>query len=250
MKTKFFTKENIMCVAATIIVVLSYGAQRIAEAVCSPDKKLALILAIIYTLLLAVVLWLISKSNNSYFGILAALIGYKMMPPPNNFLAQTTVDGATLYYLVGRVAVVLFIVIIYKLYKMQEEPHEIRSLPLLTIMLSVPFFNGISQVMTNYLYHKTGDLLYCYFAQFALYSAAVLLILAIAYISGYTSLKFTAYFEYTALSINILRQLGKIGYLVLNHEHISKSNYVWILIYAVLMICFAVAKKKKEKELA
>ncbi|MBR4241408.1 MAG: hypothetical protein IKR97_04220 [Eubacterium sp.] len=250
MKNKFFTKENIMCVAATIIIVLSYGAQRIIEAVLSPDKKLALILAIIYTLLLAVVLWLISKSNNSYFGILAALIGYKMMPPPNNFLAQTTVDGSTLYYLVGRAAVVLFIVIIYKLYKMQEEPHEIRSLPLLTIMLSVPFFNGISQVITNYLLYKTGNMLYCYFAQFALYTAAVLLILAIAYISGCSSLKFTAYFEYTALSINILRQLGKIGYFALNHEHISKSYFVWIGIYAALMICFAVARKKKEKELA
>ena len=64
MKNKFFTKENIMCVAATIIVVLSYGAQRIIEAVLSPDKKLALILAIIYTLLLAVVLWLISKRSS------------------------------------------------------------------------------------------------------------------------------------------------------------------------------------------
>ena len=250
MEKKFFTKENIMCVFATLIVVLAYGGQRIIEVTLSPDKKLALILAIIYTILLALVLYLISKSNNSYFGILAALIGYKMMPPPIGFLSQTTVDGATLYYLVGRAAAVLFVVVVYKLYKSQEEPHEIRSLPLLAIMLSVPFFTKISQVMSSYFMYKTGNMLYCYFAQFALYIAAVAVILAVAYVSGYTSLKFTAYFEYTALSINILRMLGKIGYFAVSHEHISKSYYVWIAIFVALMAVFAIAVKKKQKEIA
>ncbi len=246
---KFFTKENIMCVLATIIIVLSYGAQRIIEVTLSPGKSLALILAIIYTLLLVTVLYLISKSNNSYFGILAALIGYKMMPPPVGFLAQTTVDGYTLYFLVGRAAALLFVIVIYKLYKSQEEPHEIRSLPLLVILLSVPFFSEISQVLSKYFMYKTGNMLYCYFSQFALYFAAIIIILAVAYVSGYTSLRFAKYFEYTALSINILRQLGKIGYFAVNHQHISKSYFVWIAIYVVLMICFYVAEKKKKKEI-
>ena len=250
MDKKFFTKENIMCVLATVIIVLSYGAQRIVEAVLTPDKSLALILAIIYTLLLAITLLLISKSNNSYFGILAALIGYKMMPPPNNFLAQTTVDGSTLYALVGKVAALLFVVVIYKLYKSQEEPHEIRSLPLLTILLSVPFFSELASILTKYFMYKTGNMLYVYFTQFALYSAAILVVIAVAYISGYTSMKFTKYFEYTALSINILRQLGKIAFLAINHQHISKSYFVWIAIYIVLMVCCFVAERKKKKEIA
>ncbi|MBQ9531887.1 MAG: hypothetical protein IJR70_07420 [Eubacterium sp.] len=250
MDKKFFTKENIMCVLATMIIVLSYGAQRIIEVALSPDKSLALILAIVYTLLLAVVLFLISKSNNSYFGILAALIGYKMMPPPVNFLSQTTVDGSTLYFLVGKAAALLFVIVIYKLYKSQEEPHEIRSLPLLVILLSIPFFSEIAQVISNYFMFKTGDMLYCYFVQFALYAAAVLVVLGVAYVSGYSSLKFTKYFECVALSINILRRLGKIGYLAISHQHISKSNYVWIALYIVLIICFFVAEKKKKKELS
>ena len=249
MNNKFFTKENIMCVLATMIIVLSYGAQRIVEVTLHPDKSLALVLAIIYTLLLLVVLYLISKSNNSYFGILAALIGYKMMPPPVNFLTQTTVDGATLYFLVGKAAALLFVLVVYKLYKSQEEPHEIRSLPLLTIMLSVPFFGEIAEVISRYFMYKTGSMLYCYFTQFALYSAAILVILGVAYVSGYSSLRFTKYFEITALSINILRQLGKIGYFAISHEHISKSYFVWIAIYVVLMICFIVAEKKKRKEI-
>lgn len=249
MKEKLFTKENMMCALATAIIVATYAAQRILEVSVKADKSLALILAIVYTLLLAVVLLLISRSNNSYFGILAALIGYKMMPPPLNFLSQTTVDGATLYYLVGRGAAVIFILVVYKLYKMQEEPHEIRSLPILTILLSVPFFMEISTVVSRYLMYKTGNMLYCYFAQFALYAAAVLVILGVAYISGYTSLRFTAYFEFTALGINILRQVGKIGYFAIAGEHISKSYYVWIALFAALIICFIIATKVKEKKI-
>jgi len=250
MDIKFFKKENLMCVLATFIIVLSYGAQRIIEVSVSGGKTLGLILAMVYTALLAISLLLISKSNNSFFGILAALIGYKMMPPTIYFLDATSPEGSTLYFLVRKAAALLFVLVIYKLYKSQEEPHEIRSLPLLVILLSVPFFSEISQGITKYLIFKTGNMLYCYFTQFALYAAAVAVILGVAYISGYSSLKFTAYFEYTALSINILRQLGKIGYFALNHEHISKSYYVWIALYIVLMICFAVAEKKKKKEIA
>ena len=250
MDKKFFTKDNLMCVFATMIIVFAYGAQRIIEVTLSPDKSLALILAIVYTILLAVVLYLISKSNNLFFGILAALIGYKMMPPPVSFLSQTTIDGKTLYFLVGKAAAVLFVVVVYKLYKAQSEPHEIRSLPLLTIMLSVPFFGEISQEISRYLYSKTGDMLPVYFSQYACYAAAVAVILAIAYISGYSSLRFTAYFEYTALTINILRQIGKIAYFAIAKEHISKSNYLWIVLYIALMVCFAIALKKEEKEKA
>ena len=250
MDKKLFTKENIMCVLAMIIIVLSYGAQRIVEVTLQPDKSLALVLAIIYTLLLVITLYLISRSNNSYFGILTALIGYKMMPPPVGFLGQTTPDGATLYAIVGKAAALLFVVVIYKLYKSQEEPHEIRSLPLLTILLSVPFFAELAQIITKYLMYKTGSMLYCYFAQYACYAAAVLAILGVAYVSGYSSLKFAKYFEYTALSINILRHAGRIVYLAIAHEHISKSYYVWIALYVVLMICFFVAEKKKKKETA
>ena len=248
MEKKFFKKENIMCILAVMIVVASYGAQRIIEVTLSPDKSLALILAIIYTLLLAVVLLLISKSNNSYFGILAALIGYKMMPPPVAYLSQTTVDGETLYFLVGKAAAVIFVLVVYKLYKMQEDPHEIRSMPLLAILLSVPFFGEISQSLCKYFMVKTGNMLYVYFTQFACYTAAILVVLAIAYKSGFTSLKFTAYFEYTALSINILRKIGLIGYYAANKVHISKSLYAWIAIYVVLMISFAVAVNIKKKK--
>ena len=248
MENKLFKKENISCILATAIIVATFGAQRIIEATLSPSKSLALILAIIYTALLAIVLLLISKSNNSFWGILAALIGYKMMPPPVNFLSGTTIDGETLYFLVGKAAAVIFLLIIYKLYKAQPEPHEIRSLPLLAILLCVPFFSDIAQMLSGYFVSKTGTMLYSYFVQFACYAAAVLIVLAVAYVSGYSSLRFTAYFEYTALSINILRQLGKIVFLAMNKAHISKSYFVWIVLYIVLMICFAIALKKKKKK--
>ena len=249
MDKRLFSKENIMCALATLIIVLSNSAEKIIEVTLAPSKSLALILAIVYTCLLLVSFTLISKSNSSYFGILAALLGYKMMPPAINFIAGVTADGYTLYFLVGRMAAVIFVVTIYKLYKLQEEPHEVRSMPLLVIMLSIPFFNQITQVISRYLMYKTGNMLYCYFAQFALYIAAVLVVLGVAYQSGYSSLKFTAYYEYAALSINTLRMLGKIGYFAVKHEHISKSYYAWIAIFVALMICFAVAVIQKKKQI-
>ena len=247
MSNKLFSKENIMCAIATIIIVASYAAQRILEIVITPDKKMALIISIVYIVLLAIVFYLISLSRNPFFGILAALLGYKMMPPPVSYLSAT-VDGQTLYFLVCKAAAVVFIVAIYKLYKQQPNPHEIRSLPLLTIMLSVPFFSEISQAVSTYLMYKTGSMLYCYFAQFALYAVAVLVVLAVAYQSGFSSLRFTAYFEFTALSINILRVASKICFFAISKEHISKSLYVWIAIYAGLIVLFIVATKIKEKQ--
>ena len=249
MDKKLFAKDNIMCALAAMIIVLSNGAEKIIEVTLTPSKSLALILAIVYTCLLLVSYTLISKSKNSYFGILAALLGYKMMPPAINFMAGQTADGYALYFIVSKMAAVLFVVTVYRLYKLQEEPHEVRSMPLLIIMLSVPFFTKIAQTVSGYLMFKTGNMLYCYFAQFALYTAAVLVVLGVAYQSGYSSLKFTAYFEFAALSINILRMLGKIGYFAINHEHISKSYFVWIAIFVVLMGCFVVAVNVKKKEL-
>lgn len=249
MKEKLFSKQNIMCALATLIIVGSYALQRILEIKITPDKNLVLVMSIVFILLLAIVFYLISRSNNAFFGILAALLGYKMMPPSVSYLSAT-VDGDTLYFLVGKAAALVFVFIIYRLYKSQPEPHEIRSLPLLAILLSVPYFSEIAMAVTRYLYYKTGDLLYGYFAEFALYSIAVLAVLVIAYRSGYSSLRFTAYFEFTALSINVLRVISRIGYLAINEEHISKSNYVWIGIYILLIVAFAVAKKKKEKQIA
>ena len=249
MKEKLFSKQNIMCAIATIIIVGSYALQRILEIKITPDKNLVLVMSIVFILLLAIVFYLISRSNNPFFGILAALLGYKMMPPSVSYLSAT-VDGDTLYFLVGKAAALVFVFIIYRLYKSQPEPHEIRSLPLLAILLSVPFFSEIATAVSRYLIYKTGNMLYCYFAQFALYAIAIVVVLIIAYKSGYSSLRFTAYFEFAALSINILRVLCKICYFALQHQHVSKSLYGWIAVYAVLIVAFAVATKVKEKQIA
>ncbi|MBR2100450.1 MAG: hypothetical protein IJ927_03890 [Eubacterium sp.] len=248
MNTKLFSKQNIMCAVAMIIIVASYAAQRILELVITPGKNVALLISIIYIILLAVVFYLISKSNNTFFGLLTALIGYKMMPPPVTYLSQT-IDGQTLYSLVCKAAAIVFVVVIYKLYKSQSEPHEIRSMTLLAILLSVPFFNKVSQIVTTYFYVKTGNMLYCYFTQYILYALAILFIVIVAYKCGYSSLKFAACFEYTALSINIVRVASKVCYLAISKQHISKSLYAWIAVYAVLIVFVAVVtniQKKKE----
>ena len=87
-----------------------------------------------------------------------------------------------------------------------------------------------------------------YFSQFACYAAATLIILVIAYCSGAYSLRFAAGYEFIALFINIVRVGAKIGYRVINSWHISKSFFVWIALYAVLMVCFAAALKIQAKK--
>ena len=59
MNTKLFSKQNIMCAVAMIIIVASYAAQRILELVITPGKNVALLISIIYIILLAVVFYLI-----------------------------------------------------------------------------------------------------------------------------------------------------------------------------------------------
>lgn len=248
MEDKILNKDKSLCILSTIIIVAAYGIERIIEVSITPSKTVGLILAMIYTILFAVVLFCISKSSNSFFGILASLIGYKMMPPPIGFLESATADGDMLYYIVGRAAAAFFVILAYRFYKMQEEPHEIRLLPLLAVLIVIPFFNDISLELSKYLMLRTGSMLYCYFAQFICYAAATLIILGVAFKSGYGSMRFTAYFEYAALGINILRQLGKIGYFAINAQHISKSYYVWIALYILLIICFAAAKSKAKNQ--
>ena len=96
------------------------------------------------------------------------------------------------------------------------------------------------------MYYKTGNMIAPYFTQYICYAAAILVILAVGYKCGKESFRFTAYFEFVALSINIFRQAGKIGYFIVSNQHISKSIYGWVVLFAGLMILTALMLKKSK----
>ncbi len=242
-------KSQLNCVVAMIIIVAGYATERVVSIAFQPEKNFAIIMAMAFTALVAVVYFLISKTEDPFFGLLAALLGYKMMPPNITMLDQTSTDGSMLYFIVKKVAVVIFVLLILKLYEAQPKPRAIKPLALLGLMVMIPFFTTIGHKFDAYFMQETGNMLFVYFTDFICYSMATIVMVGFAYQSGYESLVFASYFEYVALAINILRRgVIIIGGLVA-HEHVSRSYYVWIAIYVILIIGITVAKKVKYKKI-
>ncbi len=240
-------KDTSLCILAVIIIVVSYAAERCIELFTTPSIKAGMLMALVLTVLLCVVVAILAKTNDSFTGLLAALIGYKMMPPSISYLNEFSLDGDMLYYLLRCAAKIIFIILVFRLYNMQERPRKITALPLCALLFAVPFMSDIGKALTSYFLQKTGSMLGGYFSQYACYTVATLAILVLAFVSSYPTMRFTAYFEFTALSLNILRIGAKIGYRVLNNMHISKSLYGWIILYVALIALFFIFKIVKKK---
>lgn len=240
-------KNTSLSIFALITILIAHAAERCIALFMTPTLKLGMILALAMTVLLCVVIAVLTKTNDSFTGLLAALIGYKMMPPSIAFLGEFSPDGAILYYLMTRAANLIFIILVFRLYNMQERPRRITALPLCAMLFAVPFTNGVAATLTTYFLQKTGSMLGGYLAQYACYAAASLGILALAFVSTYTTMRFAAYFEFTALSINVLRTIAKIAYRMINELHVSKSLYGWLILYIALIVIFFLFKIIKKK---
>lgn len=242
-------KSQIQCSIAMAIIVIGYAVERIISIAFDLDKTASLIMAMVYTVLLAIVYCVVSSSKDHVFALLAALLGYKMMPPDIAELNNTSLDGAMLYFIVRKVAVVLFILLVLKGYELQEKPRMIKPVPILAIMVAVPFAASIADQIGSYMMIQTRNMLYVYFSQFIGYGLATLVILLIAYRNNYESMAFTAVFEYAALAINILRRGAVVAVNLISGTHVSKSYYVWIVLYAALIVLTAILRRMKKKSI-
>lgn len=242
-------KDKYLYILSTIIVVLSYASEKLISIFANPGKQFSIILAIVYVVLIAVVFLICIKNKSPFFGLLSALIGYKMLPVNISFLSVYSKEADLLYYIAGRVCVVLFVALIIRFYSMQEKPRAIKPLPILAIMFCVPFFNEIIERAGKYFTETTGSMLSEYFIGFALYIAANLIILLTAYYSNAVSMEFTAWFEFFAMSINVLRKISAISVNAVNSNHISKSLYCWVVIYMLIMVIAYILNEKKKKQL-
>ena len=247
-KTKLIRDKSI-AILSIAISVAAYAVERLIEIFCEPSRALSFGLAFSMTLCLGAVCFLLLKNKNVFMGLLASLIGYKMLPPTISMISSTSLYGEELYYLVRCAAALIFIALIVKFYRLQKGEERIKTLPILAIMLSTPFFTKIATDSYSFVMVKTGNMLYYYFLTFACYIVGSLVILAIAYRANYASMRFAAYFEFIALGINALKRIGAIVATVSAGDHISRSYYCWIAIYAVLALGFWLAKEKKRKEI-
>lgn len=250
MKSLKQNKNEILCVLSIIIIVASYAVERLIEIFFTPTKTFALAIGTVFTALAVVVFLILWNTKNPFLGLLTSLLGYKMMPPSINMLTEQSLYGEEAYYLACKLAIALYVILIIKFFRMQTQQEKIKALPILAIMFVVPFFNEIASDSYTFVMTKTRNMLYYYFLTFACYIVASLVILAVAYKSNYESVRFTAYFEFVAIGVNILKRLGAIVAIALQGAHISKSYYCWIAIYVVLILCFYLALKKSKKSLA
>lgn len=243
----FNKKDSMLTALAVIISVGSYAAARLAGITNALNGTDAIFVAMAMTLLLGLVCFLIYKINSPSLGILSSLVGYKMIPPNIPSLSQADRSVELLYFLVGKAAVLIFIMLMIKHYTNQKKPYSVKILPIVFAMLAVPFFAEIAEGTYSFFIEKTGSMLGYYFAQFGCYTLATLLILAVACKAGHGSLEVVGLFEYIALAVNILRRGALIIYYQLMNYHISKSYYCWIVIYALLAIVTFVLMKKAQK---
>lgn len=179
---------------------------------------------------------------------MTSLLGLKMMPPGVAMLTQESLWGSAAYFVVCKVAVVVYVLLAIRFYYLQKKPREVKSLPILSLILVVPFFNEIASASYDFFLAKTGSMLGGYLTDLACYAVASVVILLVAYKTNYASMHFVAAFEFIALAINILKRFGAVLANVPFGRHISRVYYLWIILYAALILIFALADRKKRSE--
>ena len=89
--------KNIYAVIAIVVTVAWYGIERIAEVFVSFNKASAVVLAMLSVVALVVVFFLIDSCSDSFNGMLASLVAFKMMPPSISVLPKLSYDASFLY---------------------------------------------------------------------------------------------------------------------------------------------------------
>lgn len=245
---KGLSKEKIYCVLSAVIIFGAYISQRIINLTLSPSRTLLISQAFIYSLLTLIVYLLIVNSKDYFYGILIACFGVRMMPPDIlNSLNQISKSAGLVYFIVTKMAVVIFVIAIIKLYNKQENPKAIKPIPILALLLVVPFSNEIQIAIHEYLYAFSGTMIYSYFADFTIYTVAMIVLLFIANNYSWQSTRLITDFQITALGLSTCRRICAIAINLAKGNHISKSYYCWILIYIFFILAFMYLRKKKIK---
>ena len=244
MKEKI-SSGRINCILSAIIVFGSYIVERVLSMGAEVNKTSVLVQAFCFTLATGVVFLLISKSDEPYYGIMMALFGIRMMPPEITALEDITASAGFIYFIVQKFALVLFIITIIHLYREQMSENKIPVIPILATACVVPFFNEIMTAMSDYIIKLSGNMLYVYFSQFAIYSCAMIVLLYIAFRSNNLGARMICDFQLVALVLGIGRRVCAVVITTLvNGDHISRSYYCWIAIYVVFFIAFYIVRKK------
>lgn len=246
MDSKMKRDKNIAVFDIALIVV-AYVVEKLICIFCADSRALGFALAIGMVAVYAIVCSTLINNKNTRYALMAALLGYKMALPSISMLEQHSVSGAAVYFMIAKLALAAFAILVLKLYFHQNEDEKVNAVVLLSLMVVVPFSSQISQYSYSFFMVQTGSMLGYYLTQLACYGLASMVILFVAYKSNLNSFRFATCFEYLALSVNASRRIGAIAANAINGTHISRSYYLWLVLYAVIAVMFFVAARMKNK---
>lgn len=246
MKHNKITKENIYCIISAVIIIGCYATERMITLCLQPQREILLCEAILFSMLILVTYLLILRSKDSFYGILIAILGLRMMPAQITYLGEFSPPAQMLYYIVGKAAIVIFAFAIIKLYDAQGYPRKIKPLPILCLLVAVPFTNEIADTVCNFILpYCNGNMLYIYFTRYAIYSATLIITLWYASICNSISARLICEYTLIALCVNMARRICVIAVYLASGEHISRSYYCWVAIYVFFFVAFFIMRKRK-----
>lgn len=251
MKTKEkMSNGRLYCIISAVIIFGAYVVQRALNVALEPSRTSVLIQAMAFSLLTAIVYFLLSRSNEPFYGILTAIFGIRMLPPGISQLGQFSAGAEVVYFLVGKVALVIFAVAIIKLYRMQKKDNSLTSLPIICAIVIVPFFNEIGYEVSSYIASVSGgNMIYSYFVGFAVYTVSLFCLLFVALRSNNMGARLICDFQLVALMMNAGRRVCAIIINVAQGNHISRSYYCYIAIYVVFFAAFYIIRNKRCSEI-
>lgn len=233
------------CLISALIIFASYIGERFVNVFVDESRPLILGEAFVFSLLTFAVYMLLVNSRESFYGILIAAFGFRMMPPDIiGLINGESMAAGVVYYIVEKMAMIIFAFAILRLYRLQEADDYISPLSIIAILVLMPFANDVTTVISNYLLAFTGKMYASYFASFAIAAAVQLVLLFLASQTTAKGALFICDFQIVALLLNLARRITAVIIMMIRGNHVSKSYYVWIVIFAFFAVVFALMRKK------
>lgn len=245
MKKLKLAQNQLMPLLALGLVIMCYAGEKALKRLTVWSETSALIQAFVFTLVCAAVFLIIMRFKDSYFGIITGIFAFKILPPDIEMLREMNIDAACVYFIVRKMALVLFLYAVYKLYAAQKkEERHIRTVPIAALFLVIPFVSGVSNDLEQYALIKTGSMMLPYALDAGSYIAACAVLALVCFVFRGKNAALVCDFSTVGFIIGGARKLCSIIIISLAGQHLSKSYICWVAIYAVLIAAFAAVRKK------
>lgn len=245
MKKWNLNKNQLLSLLSLAIVLICYAGEKALKRLTPWSETSALLQAVVFTAAVAAVFFILIKTKEPYFGMIAGIFAFKLLPPDMDMLSAYNLDAACVYYIVRKMALVLFLYVIYKIYMSQRKTeNHIRALPVAALLVVIPFFTDVSNPLEEYAYIKTGSMMLPYALDAGFYIAAACILGIFCLIFTGKSAALICDFSTIGFVLGAARKLSSALIILNAGMHLSKSYICWIAIYIALAAAFAVLRKK------